>query len=168
MRRLRTRISAILLERELKKTAARHAIERLITLGAPAGSGVGVEAWRSWHRYGFIACPAKPSRSCTDPRCRIGAACRDLHALGLKGNRLPLPRRKRPICGARNRQGKPCAVSVELGKRRCRFHGGLSMGPRTAAGRLRIAEAQRRRRRAFRSRRAARVAGNGRARANDT
>jgi len=44
-----------------------------------------------------------------------------------------------------NRQGKPCAVKVEPGKRRCRFHGGLSTGPKTAAGRARIAEAQRRR-----------------------
>jgi hypothetical protein len=31
------------------------------------------------------------------------------------------------------------------GKRRCRFHGGLSTGPKTEEGRARIAEAQRRR-----------------------
>jgi hypothetical protein len=62
---------------------------------------------------------------------------------------MPLPRKKRPLCGARNRQGKPCAVRVEPGKRRCRFHGGLSTGPKTAAGRERIAEAQRRRWRAL-------------------
>jgi len=47
------------------------------------------------------------------------------------------PRKERPRCGARNRQGKPCAVKVEPGKRRCRFHGGLSTGPKTAAGRCR-------------------------------
>jgi len=54
-------------------------------------------------------------------------------------------RKKRPACGAQNRQAKPCAVKVEPDKRRCRFHGGLSTGPKTAAGRARIAEAQRRR-----------------------
>jgi uncharacterized protein YjiS (DUF1127 family) len=36
-------------------------------------------------------------------------------------------------------------VRVEFGKARCRFHGGLSTGPKTQAGRARIAEAQRRR-----------------------
>src|SRR5262249_35174920 len=110
MSRLRTRTPAILLERELKEAEAQQAIERLITLGPPAGSGIGVEAWRSWHRHGFVTCPAKHRRACSDPRCRMGVRCRELRALGLRGNRLPLPRRERPICGARNRQGKPCAV----------------------------------------------------------
>ena len=41
-------------------------------------------------------------------------------------------------------------VKVELGKARCRFHGGLSTGPKTEAGRARIAETQRRRWHAFR------------------
>ena len=41
-------------------------------------------------------------------------------------------------------------VRVELGKARCRFHGGLSAGPKTEAGRARIAEAQRRRWRDYR------------------
>jgi hypothetical protein len=36
-------------------------------------------------------------------------------------------------------------VRVEFGKARCRFHGGLSTGPKTEAGRGRIAAAQRRR-----------------------
>jgi hypothetical protein len=31
-------------------------------------------------------------------------------------------------------------VRVEFGKARCRFHGGLSTGPKTEAGRARIAE----------------------------
>jgi hypothetical protein len=66
-------------------------------------------------------------------------------ALGLSGSRLPLPQNQRPACGAQNRQGKPCSVKVEPGKRRCRFHGGLSTGPKSEEGRARIAEAQRRR-----------------------
>jgi hypothetical protein len=41
-------------------------------------------------------------------------------------------------------------VRVEFGKARCRFHGGLSTGPKTEAGRARIAEAQRQRWRAYR------------------
>jgi hypothetical protein len=41
-------------------------------------------------------------------------------------------------------------MRVEFGKARCRFHGGLSTGPKTEAGRARIAEAQRRRWRAYR------------------
>jgi hypothetical protein len=56
------------------------------------------------------------------------------------------PRRKdRPRCGAKTRAGGTCMVRVEFGKARCRFHGGLSTGPKTEAGRARIAEAQRRR-----------------------
>jgi len=54
-------------------------------------------------------------------------------------------RKKRPRCGAKTRAGGSCLVRVELGKQRCRFHGGLSTGPKTEAGRARIAEAQRRR-----------------------
>jgi hypothetical protein len=41
-------------------------------------------------------------------------------------------------------------MRVEFGKARCRLHGGLSTGPKTEAGRTRIAEAQRRRWRAYR------------------
>jgi hypothetical protein len=41
-------------------------------------------------------------------------------------------------------------VRVEFGKARCRFHRGLSTGPKTEAGRGRIAEAQRRRWRLYR------------------
>ena len=101
---------------------------------------------------GLVACPASKLRhSCSNPVCRMGTACRALRALGLTGRRTPLPHKERPTCGARNRQGNSCAVRVVPGKRRCRFHGGLSTGPRTVEGRARIAEAQRRRWRAFRA-----------------
>ena len=62
----------------------------------------------------------------------------------------PPRRRDRPLCGAKTRAGGNCMVKVELGKARCRFHGGLSTGPKTEAGRARIAETQRRRWHAFR------------------
>ena len=54
------------------------------------------------------------------------------------------PARVRPvICGARTRKGTPCKARAVPGKKRCRFHGGFSTGPKTPEGRERIAEAQR-------------------------
>lgn len=47
-------------------------------------------------------------------------------------------------CGAKTRKGTPCA-NKPMANLRCRFHGGLSRGPTTAAGRLRIAAAQKKR-----------------------
>ena len=47
-------------------------------------------------------------------------------------------------CGARTRTGAPCR-RMSLRNGRCRNHGGLSSGPKSIAGRTRIAEAQRRR-----------------------
>ena len=48
-------------------------------------------------------------------------------------------------CDARTRKGTACRNMSEPGKRRCKFHGGLSTGPKTREGREQIAEAQRRR-----------------------
>jgi hypothetical protein len=43
---------------------------------------------------------------------------------------------ERVPCGARrHRDGQPCQAKSEPGKRRCRFHGGRSTGPRTDEGR---------------------------------
>lgn len=42
------------------------------------------------------------------------------------------------VCGAkRHRDGQPCKAMSEPGKRRCRFHGGRSTGPRTSEGKAR-------------------------------
>jgi hypothetical protein len=42
------------------------------------------------------------------------------------------------ICGARrHRDGQPCQARSASGKRRCRFHGGRSTGPRTVDGKAR-------------------------------
>jgi len=44
----------------------------------------------------------------------------------------------RPVCGAWARSAnRPCLARPIDGKRRCKFHGGLSTGPRTAEGRER-------------------------------
>ena len=37
-------------------------------------------------------------------------------------------------CGARNRQGQPCQCKLLFKSGRCRFHGGLSTGPKTPEG----------------------------------
>ena len=58
--------------------------------------------------------------------------------------------RERPRCGARCRDGSPCEAPPVWDRRldrpvngRCRMHGGLSTGPKTEEGRIRIAEANR-------------------------
>lgn len=51
--------------------------------------------------------------------------------------------RARVRCGAKTRAGHPCKHKSEHGRRRCKFHGGMSTGPRTLEGRERIAIAQR-------------------------
>ena len=44
----------------------------------------------------------------------------------------------KPICGAKAKStGKPCQCKELYRNGRCRYHGGLSTGPRTAAGRRR-------------------------------
>ncbi len=42
------------------------------------------------------------------------------------------------LCGARTRAGHPCRALKVPGRKRCRWHGGLSTGPRTAAGIARV------------------------------
>lgn len=48
---------------------------------------------------------------------------------------------KRVRCGARRRRdGKPCEALNVPGKRRCRWHGGMSTGPRTPEGKAKVAK----------------------------
>jgi hypothetical protein len=54
------------------------------------------------------------------------------------------------LCMARTRQGHPCTRRVAPGRDRCVSHGGGSTGPRTQAGKERIAAAQRERWRRYR------------------
>lgn len=129
---------------ESSKEAARNAaIAAALAMRPPPRTTE--ENWSDWVRYGWHGCPGKPHRTCSDPACSVGATCKSLAELGLAGDRLPLPRKDRPCCGARTRKGTACLVRVEPGKRRCRFHGGLSTGPKTEEGKARIAAAQRRR-----------------------
>ena len=66
--------------------------------------------------------------------------------------------RRRVRCGAKTRKGAACRLKSEPGKRRCKFHGGKSTGPRTGIGREKIAEAQRQRWAKWRARRGSAVA----------
>jgi hypothetical protein len=47
-----------------------------------------------------------------------------------------------PSCGAKTRRAMTCEAPAVKGRRRCRLHGGLSTGPRTAEGRERIRQAR--------------------------
>lgn len=59
-------------------------------------------------------------------------------------------KKERPLCGAKCRDGHACRSRVVVRPdgsfaKRCRLHGGKSTGPKTPAGRARIAESNRRR-----------------------
>ena len=55
-------------------------------------------------------------------------------------------RKQRPLCGAKTRKGTPCQSKVywpqewDAPAKRCRLHGGLSTGPKTAEGLERLAK----------------------------
>jgi hypothetical protein len=71
-----------------------------------------------------------------------------------------VPKHARPRCGAKKRDGRPCAAPVECApdgslRRRCRNHGGASTGPKTAGGRARTGAAVAARWEAYRARKAA-------------
>jgi hypothetical protein len=118
----------------------------LIDLGPPAGSRITAANWQDWHARGFISCPgSRTGPACRDWDCKIASACKRMRAIGLTGDGRKLPSKLRPACGARNRRGEPCRLKLIPGKRRCRFHGGLSTGPASPEGRARIAQAQRQR-----------------------
>ena len=68
--------------------------------------------------------------------------------VGVRGRAM----RAKIFCGATTRRGSPCqckAIRTKRGAWRCRLHGGLSTGPKTAEGRARIAAAARARRTDF-------------------
>ena len=44
-------------------------------------------------------------------------------------------------CLARTRRGSPCQNPAISGRNRCKLHGGRSTGPKTSAGRARVAAA---------------------------
>jgi len=49
----------------------------------------------------------------------------------------------RKICGAKNRRGLPCQCKLLLRGNKCKFHGGMSTGAKTAEGKQRSLAAMR-------------------------
>jgi len=121
-----------------------------------------VLAWRWVEPDGYTGDGGEPRRvfrrvvvadGLTD---EVRAALRRLRAHGLyggllRGDQLPAPpgstRRGVPadyaggderLCNARTKSGRPCR-SLALPSGRCRWHGGLSTGPRTPEGKRRAA-----------------------------
>ena len=99
------------------------------------------------------ACPATahlhPDFRKVCDKC-TGLVCARMRAKGLAEDGSPLPRKDRPCCSAKTRAGEGCKKKVIPGKAKCRYHGGLSTGPKTEAGKARIAAAQRLRWQSFR------------------
>lgn len=57
------------------------------------------------------------------------------------GPSVPYPPECRGMaCGARTRAGAPCRLTSIYANGRCKFHGGCSTGPTTAAGKRRAAQ----------------------------
>src|SRR6266487_936711 len=78
MKGSRTRLRKVLPEREREEAAVPEAIERLISRGPPAGSGI-VRGLAQLASLWLIACPASKLRhTCSDHCCRMGADCREL------------------------------------------------------------------------------------------
>lgn len=83
------------------------------------------------------------SGSKQDPKLQYSRA-RVRVRYGVRKRPLPPPKASRPRCGARTREGTPCQAPVVWDYKnrkprngRCRMHGGLSTGPKTAEGRQR-------------------------------
>ncbi|MEX0282114.1 MAG: HGGxSTG domain-containing protein [Arenibacterium sp.] len=91
----------------------------------------------------------------TSTHAREGGVLSDLPSYDLKRIEAEIERlaqrsrekaqRLRVTCGAMTRKGRPCRMKSEPGRSRCKFHGGKSTGPKTEAGKARIAQAQRER-----------------------
>src|SRR5262249_35466798 len=97
-----------------------------------------------------VLCP-RTGRSCSEGTCRERHWCREMLERGLSRTGLRLKRKFRPRCCAKPRAGAPGIMRVVRAQGRCRFHGGLSTGPKAVEGRARIAEAQRQRWRVLRA-----------------
>ena len=113
-----------------------------------------IAAWFAEARAQSRDCPRStgPLRKiCSEAQGRCVNGCEEMRALGLLDDGSPIRPKLRPRCGAKTRAGGQCQCKVIPGKRRCKFHGGMSTGPKSEEGRARIAEAQRKRWQAFRA-----------------
>ncbi len=80
----------------------------------------------------FLTASARANESGLCHATRAGARANNSGSLPTGANQA------RVICGAkRRRDGQPCQGLSVPGKRRCKWHGGASTGPKTAEGRTR-------------------------------
>lgn len=71
-------------------------------------------------------------------RARVNESGLAAKLAALKAQQAARAATLRVQCGAkRHRDGQPCRAKSEPGKRRCRFHGGRSTGPKTPEGKAR-------------------------------
>jgi hypothetical protein len=140
-------LAEIQAERDAERAVIEAAEEQMLLQRIAAGPPdrrIEASTWERWCRKGAFTCPA--GLACGDDEgCQIGFRCEAMAEIGKFGNGAPIPKAERVRCGAKTRKGDPCVIAVVPGKRRCKLHGGLSTGPRTEEGKLRIGAAQRHR-----------------------
>ena len=81
------RIAARIFAEERQKEAVRKAAIEA-ALAKPPPPRVTTENWHDWHRRGWIVCPAKRQRTCSDPACSVGAKCQRMAELGVRATAL--------------------------------------------------------------------------------
>ena len=112
--------------------------------GGPDGQAGGGVSGDGVEVSGALPCPDTAFPGSREPEIEPGD---DLSGLGraeigralFKASKIRgMPRAERPRCGARTRSGGRCMaqglLNIDGQPGRCRMHGGLSTGPRTAAG----------------------------------
>ncbi len=110
---------------------------------------VDLRAWAVRRMAEVLDLPKPPARSARpswqEEADRLAEAAFVAQVARIKARAEAAAAKRRVPCGAKTRKGTPCRCLSEPGKRRCKFHGGMSTGARTAEGLERIREAQRKR-----------------------
>lgn len=110
---------------------------------------VDLRAWAVRRMAEVLDLPKPPTRSAhpswQEEADRLAEAAFVAQVARIKARAEAAAAKRRVPCGAKTRKGAPCRCLSEPGKRRCKFHGGMSTGARTAEGLERIREAQRKR-----------------------
>jgi hypothetical protein len=141
---MRKSIRDLFAAQQLAQVEADRARAALLSEGPPY-PWITAASWETWCLRGWFRCPGAQHGGCQKESCAVGLLCKRMARRGLLGDGQPIRKSDRIKCGARTRRGGLCQMVVVAGMARCRLHGGLSTGPKTAEGRARIAEAQRRR-----------------------
>jgi hypothetical protein len=137
---LQDRVNGSRILRAAQQVAEQRSLERIIATGREARRRRRSAAMKaSWARRHQAKVADDPQHfdALNEPNARVRARTSS-------GLRAALQReRDRTLCLAKTRAGHPCVRRVVPGKGRCKSHGGASTGPKTAAGKARVAAAQR-------------------------